>query len=561
MAELENPVYRFKSFELEPAERRLSQAGKSIALTPKVFETLVLLVERAGHVVSKDELMKVLWPRGYVDESNLTKHIWFIRRALGDGEHDSRFIETVPKRGYRFIAPVTREIATPSLPPPHPASSPLEVELEPSLPSMGLPAKSDAERAFAVVPPVTPAPASRHASRVHWIAAAFAAALVALLVGWRLKSLTEPVAPIGHAGRTVAFVGFSNLSRNAKDAWLAPALSEMLGAELSAADNLQVVPDELVRDAGLDLPPPAAGGFSAQSLARLRRALDADYVVSGSYLITGSANDSSLRVDVAVQDTRGGALVASVSDDSAISSLIALVRHAGATLRSKLGARALDADTLSLVSNAQPPSGDVARRLGFALDALQHYDAARARDELLEAIAEAPGYAPAYTYLAQAWSALGYRDKALAAAEQAAQHAANLPLEQRLQTEAVVDAEHADWAKAAMAWKALAQMKPLNVEYRLRGIDAQVAGALRARRARRCMSCSACRAPPQTHAYSWQLRALPQRWMMRRAPNSMLPTPCSWHTNATRSASLRTRSWRSAAPARISTRMKRHVRI
>ena len=77
---------------------------------------------------------------------------------------------------------------------------------------------------------------------------------------------------------------------------------------------------------------------------------------------------------------------------------------------------------LSLVSDAQPPSVDVARRVGYALDALQHYDAARARDELLEAVAEAPGYAPAYTYLSQAWSALGYRDKALAAAEQAVQH-------------------------------------------------------------------------------------------------------------------------------------------
>jgi DNA-binding winged helix-turn-helix (wHTH) protein len=73
---LEKRVYRFRDFELEPDERRLSGAGKPIALTPKVFDTLVLLVERSGHVVSKDELMRLLWPRGYVDESNLTKHIW-----------------------------------------------------------------------------------------------------------------------------------------------------------------------------------------------------------------------------------------------------------------------------------------------------------------------------------------------------------------------------------------------------------------------------------------------------------------------------------------------------
>ena len=106
MSALETPLYRFAGFTLEPAERRLSEAGRPIALTPKVFDTLVLLVERAGHVVSKDELMKLVWPRGYVDESNLTKHIWLIRRALGDGEQESRFIETVPKVGYRFIAPV-----------------------------------------------------------------------------------------------------------------------------------------------------------------------------------------------------------------------------------------------------------------------------------------------------------------------------------------------------------------------------------------------------------------------------------------------------------------------
>lgn len=68
MSTLGNPVYRFAGFTLEPAERRLSAAGKAIALTPKVFDTLVLLVERAGHVISKGELMKELWPRGYVDE-------------------------------------------------------------------------------------------------------------------------------------------------------------------------------------------------------------------------------------------------------------------------------------------------------------------------------------------------------------------------------------------------------------------------------------------------------------------------------------------------------------
>ncbi len=458
MSALEKPVYRFRGFELEPAERRLSEAGKPIPLTPKVFDTLVLLVEHAGRAVSKDQLMKALWPRGYVDESNLTKHIWLIRRALGDGEHESRFIETVPKLGYRFIAPVTTAHAPEG--PPRPA-------LERAGAAEPLP-ESPAPRA-----PFPTLPAAK-AARLAWIAAALATAGLVILVGWRLFG-ARSAAATAHQGRTVAFVGFSNLSRNAKDAWLAPALNEMLGAELNVADNVQVLPDELVRAATADLAPPAAGGYAQQTLARLRQRLDADYVVSGSYLVAGAADDAPMRVDIALQDTRTGSVLASVSNQSTVSGLIALTTRAGGTLRGKLGIRSPDPDTLGLIANAQPPSVDVARRLGFALDALQHYDAARARDELLEAIAEAPGYAPAYTYLAQAWAALGYRDKALAAAEQAHQYAANLPPELRLQTEAVVEAQHADWAKAVGAWQALAQMKPLNAEYRLQTIDAQIA--------------------------------------------------------------------------------------
>jgi DNA-binding winged helix-turn-helix (wHTH) protein/tetratricopeptide (TPR) repeat protein len=470
MSALGNPVYRFEGFELEPAERRLSVAGKSVALTPKVFDTLVLLVERAGHVVSKDELMKVLWPRGYVDESNLTKHIWLIRRALGDGEQDPRFIETVPKLGYRFVAPVVTGSA-----------APVALDMRAASGADGDPASAPASTTVAGAPAAeTASPAPGHALR-NWranprlLAVVFVTAGLGLAIAWHFASRVAPTAPARGRGRMVAFVGFSNLSRNAKDAWLSPALTEMIGAELNVADDLQVVPDELVRDASIDLAPPAAGGYAPQTLARLRQRLDADYVVSGSYLVTGSADNAPLRVDIALQDARSGSLLASVSKESGLAGLISLVSSTGTTLRDKLGVAPPGAAALEHMANEQPPSLDVARHMGFALDALQHYDAARARDELLEAVAEAPGYAPAYVYLAQAWSALGYRDKALAAAGQAAQNAANLPPEQRLQAEAVLDSTRGDWSKAADAWQALAKLKPLNPEYRLQALDAQIA--------------------------------------------------------------------------------------
>jgi len=457
MSALGNPVYRFASFTLEPAERRLSAAGKAIALTPKVFDTLVLLVERAGHVVSKDELMKELWPRGYVDESNLTKHVWLIRRALGEGDDESRFVETVPKVGYRFIAPVSTAEASPPLP--TAASAPAAKAQQPA----------DAPLAIA-----TPQH-RRWPSRRSWLMAAGAVTMLALLsIGWRL--VVRPALPSssGHRGQTIALIGFSNLSRNPKDSWLGPALSEMLGTELSIAKSVQVVPDELVRNASPDLPAPAAGGYSATTLARLRQRLDADYVISGSYLVAGSSDSAPLRVDIEVQDTRSGTLIASVSDQAAAAGVIALATQVGATPRGKLGLRFPQAGTLGLIANARPPSLDVARRVGFALDALRQYDAARARDELLDAVAEAPGYAPAYTLLAQAWSALGFRDKALAAAVQAEQRSANLPPEQRLQIEAVAESARSEWTKAAATWSTLVRARPESIEYHLQAIDAEI---------------------------------------------------------------------------------------
>jgi Tol biopolymer transport system component/DNA-binding winged helix-turn-helix (wHTH) protein len=89
----------------------LTRDGEPVALTPKAFETLVVLVERSGHLVEKDELMKRLWADVYVEESNLTNNIWVLRKALGERESGERFIETVPKRGYRFVGEV-RELPT-----------------------------------------------------------------------------------------------------------------------------------------------------------------------------------------------------------------------------------------------------------------------------------------------------------------------------------------------------------------------------------------------------------------------------------------------------------------
>lgn len=98
--------YRFLEFELSEEDFTLSRVGQRIALEPKALRVLVLLVSRAGHLVDKQELLSSVWPNTFVEENTLTRTIGILRREFGDSSRDSRIIETVPTRGYRFIAPV-----------------------------------------------------------------------------------------------------------------------------------------------------------------------------------------------------------------------------------------------------------------------------------------------------------------------------------------------------------------------------------------------------------------------------------------------------------------------
>lgn len=106
MAQQRQHFYEIGLFRLIPAEQQLFRDGTPIPLTPKAFETLVVLVENAGHVLDKDELLKRVWPDTFVEEATLARNISTLRRALGDSVESEEYIQTVPKRGYRFVAEV-----------------------------------------------------------------------------------------------------------------------------------------------------------------------------------------------------------------------------------------------------------------------------------------------------------------------------------------------------------------------------------------------------------------------------------------------------------------------
>lgn len=105
-------IYAFGPYHLDTAEHLLKKDEQIVPLPPKVIDTLSILVENRGRVISKDELMQTLWPDIFVEESNLTHNISQIRRALSEGSPDIKYIETIPKRGYRFTADVRNYVST-----------------------------------------------------------------------------------------------------------------------------------------------------------------------------------------------------------------------------------------------------------------------------------------------------------------------------------------------------------------------------------------------------------------------------------------------------------------
>ena len=111
-----NLLYEFGPYRVDARERRLLRNGAVVPLTPKVFDILLVLVQNSGHILSKDEVMKLVWPHTAVEEGNIARNISTLRNALGESPREHQYIETVPWRGYRFVASV-KEVRAESVKP------------------------------------------------------------------------------------------------------------------------------------------------------------------------------------------------------------------------------------------------------------------------------------------------------------------------------------------------------------------------------------------------------------------------------------------------------------
>ena len=211
--------YEFGPFRINVTERLLQNGDELVPLSPKVFDTLLILVENHGHVVEKRELMDQLWPDTFVEESSLTQNISLLRRALINSETDRQYIETIPKRGYRFIGDVN-QINEPS------EHALMEVSLTNDRPSGDQPL---------ALPP------SRGRSRTNlYLAAIAVCVLVAVIAfGYRLKQRT---ATAGLAGKSIAVLPFKTVGANGEGDLLGLGMADALIIRLSRLEELTVLP-------------------------------------------------------------------------------------------------------------------------------------------------------------------------------------------------------------------------------------------------------------------------------------------------------------------------------
>jgi len=203
-------LYGFGPFRLDTGERVLLRDGQAIPLTPKVLEVLIALVENAGHITEKDALLERVWPGTFVEESALAKNVFLLRRALG-GEED-RYVETVPKRGYRFVAEVRRW---------EPATGPAAQGSPAAVPVAG------AEQ--------RPSAGAMRGRRSLWPVALGATLFVLLALpayqAWRnSSSVTAP----GSRRLTLAVLPFQNTGNDPEQEFLAEGLTGEMIARLSS---------------------------------------------------------------------------------------------------------------------------------------------------------------------------------------------------------------------------------------------------------------------------------------------------------------------------------------
>ena len=365
-----NRFYDFGPYRLDRQARVLLRDRTIVPLTPKVLDTLAVLVEHRGAVMSKDQLLKAVWPDTFVEESNLSQNVSVLRKALGQDPDNLTYIETVSKRGYRFVAEVRIcELKIPLAPP--------------EVVEKGFPlAPADAEPAGAA-PPAAP----RFRTRA---AAAITAALIlcGALAIWYYRQPRSGISGI----RSIAVLPLKNLSGDPEQEYFADGITELLTAEISKALPLRVTSrTSAMRYRNSDKP-----------LRTMARELNVDAVIEGSVERSGGR----LRITAQLIHVASDRHLWAETYDRELTDVLVLQQEIARAV-----AHEIRASTASARGERPAPINRSAfedyLRARYYLDQRTAESIPKAISFYQRAIAEDPAYARAYAGLADCYNQLG----------------------------------------------------------------------------------------------------------------------------------------------------------
>jgi len=445
---LKNVRYRFGPFELDPGSGALSRNGNRVKLQDLPCRLLVMLVERPGSIVSREEVRQRLWPQNTFLEfdNSLGVAVRKVRDALGDDAETPRYVETVPRRGYRFLVPVERlDTQNPATP-------------------------------FVVVDRTSSLSHPNRRSGLYRLTVTACIVIVVLLGAFSYRLLRKrpssslaATPPISQpkSRRSVAVLGFRNLPGRHDDDWMSHAFTDMLSTELGADGSLRIVSDEAVAVAKRDIALADADSLAPATLTRLRRNPGADLVVLGSYTPIAGNPLKRIRLDIRVQDTLSGDTIAEDAVSGNEEELFEMAAHAGADLRTSLGIYPLAPEAAQRIRASLPANSEAVRHFSQGSARLWAFDFMGAREELSKAVAADPNYPLAHSALSDAFWHLGYRSKAAAEAKRALDLSKQLPQEEQLVIAGQYTRSLEDWPNAVKTYKTLFELRRDNLDYGL----------------------------------------------------------------------------------------------
>jgi TolB-like protein/DNA-binding winged helix-turn-helix (wHTH) protein/Tfp pilus assembly protein PilF len=386
MAKTEKHLYEFGPFRIDSLERLLLRGDSAIPLTPKAVDTLLALVGNAGRVVEKNELIKIVWPDTFVEEGALARNVSALRKALGDDIDGARYVETIPKRGYRFIAAV-KEVS-PGVGLSEPVAEP-PAKLAPGLDPEPVP---EARREGAV-PSGSKSIRREFPKWPLWLIAAAALAVAFVLA---YPSLLRRLAPQTANISSIAVLPLDNPSNDQAQEYFADGMTEELINSLAKIEALRVVS----RTSAMTYK-----GVHNKPLPQIARELNVDAIVEGSVLQSGNR----IRVTVQLFEGRTERKLWAQSYEQDLRDVLVLQGEMASAIAREIQIKLTPRDRQRLTQSRQVnPDAYLAYSYGrYCWNKRTPEGFRKGLDYFRKAIDKDPTYAPAYAGLADAYALLG----------------------------------------------------------------------------------------------------------------------------------------------------------